>query len=168
MGTSSGNQYPQNTQGWNFGEPEPGTVADIVSGSTEGETRPALFALKFGVFFEPKSTGHDKVASGTTKIAGPTLEIQTPQEGSRTAYVIGEGVASGLRGSYWVKIDPDFPPVARGAIYVSYGSGTEGYLVGSGASNKLTVTAGQGIEIQEVLTDVARVYVDGAPSYVVS
>lgn len=167
MGQSSGNQYPQNVGVWNIGEGQPGTLASMIEGSHDAPTMPALFALKFGVFFEPKSTGYDKVASGSTKIAGPTLEIQTPQGGG-TAYTVGEGVGAAQKGEYWVRIDPDNPPVARGAIYVSYGTGTEGYLVGSGASNRLTVTAGQGIEIREVLTNVARVYVDGTVSFAVS
>ncbi len=168
MATSSGPQYPQNLPVWNIGEGEAGTLAGEIAGSHEATTMPALFALKFGAFFEPKSTGQDKVAVGTTKIAGPCLINQLAADYANRAYTIGEPVAAGQKGEYWVKIDPDNAPVARGAMYVSYGSGTEGYLVGSGASNKLTITAGQGIEIREVFENIARVYVDGAPSYAVS
>jgi hypothetical protein len=165
---SSGNQYPQNIQVWNIGESEAGTLAAHIEGSHEAPTMPALFALKFGTFFEAKSTGQDKVASGTTRIAGPALIAQLSGDYGNRKYVIGDPVAAGQKGEYWVKIDPSNPPAVRGALYVSYDTGTEGYLVGSGASNKLTVTAGQGIEVREVQTNVARVYVDGAPTYAVS
>ena len=138
----------------------------MIEGSHDAPTMPALFALKFGVFFEPK-------ARDTTKWLLDQPRSQDLLWKSKPARR-RHGIHSRRRrrrsskGEYWVRIDPDNPPVARGAIYVSYGTGTEGYLVGSGASNRLTVTAGQGIEIREVLTNVARVYVDGTVSFAVS